>query len=92
MFVRADSRYNEDYSIFKLVTTDGVTGSFSIVDNASAHKLALSLPSSVLSNTCICEDMQHGNWARRIVTEREGTAVFENGRWMVMRKTEINFE
>jgi hypothetical protein len=36
--------------------------------------------------------MQHGNWARRIVTEREGTAVFENGRWMVMRKTEINFE
>lgn len=91
MFVRADSVYNEDYSIFKLVTTDGVTGSFSIINNPVAQKLAMSLPVSILSNACQSEDLQHGNWSKKIVTDNVGTAIFENGRWMVKRKADINF-
>lgn len=91
MFVRADSAYNEDYSIFRLVTTDGMTGSFTIINNPVAQKLALSLPVSILSNTCQSEDLQHGNWSKKIVTENAGTAIFENGRWIVKRKADINF-
>lgn len=91
MFVRADSIYNEDFSIFKLVTSDGVSGSFTILTNPTAQKLAMSLPVSVLSNACTSDDMQHGNWSGRITTESAGTAMFENGRWIVKRKAEINF-
>lgn len=92
VFVRADSVYNEDYSIFKLVTSDGITGSFSIIDNPIANKLALSLPISILKNSCQSEDMHHDNWCKQIITENAGTAIFENGRWIVKRKADINFQ
>lgn len=92
IFVRADSIYNEDYSIFKLVTSDGITGSFSIIENPIANKLALSLPISILKNSCQSEDMHHDNWCKQIITENAGTAIFENGRWIVKRKADINFQ
>lgn len=92
VFVRADSVYNEDYSIFKLVTSDGITGSFSVIDNPIAIKLALSLPISILKNSCQSEDMHHDNWCKQIITENAGTAIFENGRWIVKRKADINFQ
>lgn len=92
VFVRADSIYNEDYSIFKLVTSDGITGSFSIIENPIANKLALSLPISILKNSCQSEDMHHDNWCKQIITENAGTAIFENGRWIVKRKADINFQ
>lgn len=92
IFVRADSVYNEDYSIFKLVTSDGITGSFSIIENPIANKLALSLPISILKNSCQSEDMHHDNWCKQIITENAGTAIFENGRWIVKRKADINFQ
>ena len=92
IFVRADSVYNEDYSIFKLVTSDGITGSFSVIDNPIANKLALSLPISILKNSCQSEDMHHDNWCKQIITENAGTAIFENGRWIVKRKADINFQ
>ena len=92
VFVRADSVYNEDYSIFKLVTSDGITGSFSIIENPIAIKLALSLPISILKNSCQSEDMHHDNWCKQIITENAGTAIFENGRWIVKRKADINFQ
>ena len=92
VFVRADSVYNEDYSIFKLVTSDGITGSFSVIDNPIANKLALSLPISILKNSCQSEDMHHDNWCKQIITENAGTAIFENGRWIVKRKADINFQ
>ncbi len=92
VFVRADSIYNEDYSIFKLVTSDGITGSFSVIDNPIANKLALSLPISILKNSCQSEDMHHDNWCKQIITENAGTAIFENGRWIVKRKADINFQ
>lgn len=92
VFVRADSVYNEDYSIFKLVTSDGITGSFSIIENPIANKLALSLPISILKNSCQSEDMHHDNWCKQIITENAGTAIFENGRWIVKRKADINFQ
>ena len=92
VFVRADSVYNEEYSIFKLVTSDGITGSFSVIDNPIANKLALSLPISILKNSCQSEDMHHDNWCKQIITENAGTAIFENGRWIVKRKADINFQ
>ena len=92
VFVRADSVYNEDYSIFKLITSDGITGSFSVIDNPIANKLALSLPISILKNSCQSEDMHHDNWCKQIITENAGTAIFENGRWIVKRKADINFQ
>ena len=92
VFVRADSVYNEDYSIFKLVTSDGITGTFSIIENPIANKLALSLPISILKNSCQSEDMHHDNWCKQIITENPGTAIFENGRWIVKRKADVNFQ
>lgn len=91
VFVRADSHYNEEHSLFRLTTDDGVSGSFSIVERQEASNLALSLPVSILSNSCTADDMQHGGMASQITTESMGTAVFENGRWIVTRKAVINY-
>lgn len=91
VFTRADASYNPGNSIFKLVTTDGVSGSFSVIDEPTVHELALMMPSDFLVNACVGRNLQQTHGARSIINETAGTALFEDGRWYVTRKARIRY-
>lgn len=91
VFTRADARYNMGNSIFKLVTTDGVSGSFSVIEDPTVFELALMMPTDFLVNACAGRNLQLSEGARSIVNEASGTAIFEDGRWRVSRKAQIRY-
>lgn len=91
VFTRADARYNMGNSIFKLVTTDGVSGSFSVLEDPTVFELALMMPTEYLVNACIGRNLQLSEGARTIVNIASGTAIFEDGRWRVSRKAQIRY-
>ena len=91
VFTRADARYNVGNSIFKLVTTDGVSGSFTVIDDPTVHELALMMPTDFLVNACSGRNMQQTHCARSIINEAAGTAIFEDGRWYVTRRAQIRY-
>lgn len=91
IFVRAESEYNPDNSIFRLKTSDGVSGSFSIIENPQAVRLALSSLEFYLANACVADDDFSATGIATIENCNVGTAIFENGRWIVTRKAKIEF-
>lgn len=91
VFLRADARYNPGNSIFKLVTTDGYSGTYSVIDDSEVHNLALMMPTDFLINACSGRNLQLSHGATGIVTDSTGTAVFEDGRWRVARKAQIHY-
>lgn len=91
IFVRAESEYNPDNSIFRLKTSDGVSGSFSIIENPQAVRLALSSLEFYLANACVTDDDFSTTGIATIENCNVGTAIFENGRWIVTRKAKIEF-
>lgn len=91
VFLRADAQYNMGNSIFKLVTSDGYSGTFSVIDDANVHQLALMMPVDFLVSACAGRNLQLSQGMSRIVTDSTGTAVFEDGRWRVARKAQIHY-
>lgn len=91
VFLRAEAQYNLGNSIFKLITTDGYSGTFSVIDDPNVHEMALLMPVDFLVNACDGLNLQLSQGARAIVTDSTGTAVFENGRWRVARKAQIHY-
>lgn len=91
IFVRAESEYNSDNSIFRLKTSDGVSGSFSIIDNPQTVSRVLSSSKFYLANACVADDDFSTAGITTIVNHNVGTAIFENGRWIVTRKAKIEF-
>ncbi len=91
VFLRADAQYNMGNSIFKLITSDGYSGTFSVIDDPNVHEMALMMPVDFLINACSGRNLQLSQGARSIVTDSTGTAVFEDGRWRVARKAQIHY-
>lgn len=92
IFVRADRTLNVGNSVFLLETADGYTGSFRVADSPAAWELGLSNPREYLETACSGKDLGDTSGYSRIVTETAGTAVFEGGRWSVVRKARIRYE
>lgn len=91
VFLRADAQYNMGNSIFKLITSDGYSGTFSVIDDPNVYEMALMMPVDFLINACSGRNLQLSQGARGIVTDSTGTAVFEDGRWRVARKAQIHY-
>lgn len=91
VFLRAEAQYNMGNSIFKLVTSDGYSGTFSVIDDPAVHEMALMMPVDFLINACSGRNLQLSEGARSIVTDSTGTAIFEDGRWRVARKAQIHY-
>lgn len=91
VFLRADAQYNMGNSIFKLVTSDGYSGTFSVIDDPNVYEMALMMPVDFLINACSGRNLQLTDGARSIVTDSTGTAIFEDGRWRVARKAQIHY-
>jgi hypothetical protein len=91
MFVRAEKEINKDKTVFRLVSKDGITGTFAVVDDYEVQDRILDDPENELGNACFCDDFDNTD-RTEIITERNGTAIFESGRWRVLRKAHITLE
>ncbi len=91
-FIRSTEVVEIGNSIYELITKDGVTGTFKVIDNPDVHQFALMMPTENLVRACTGNGIQISNGKTRIVTDREGTARFENGRWHVAVKAVIHYE
>lgn len=92
LFVRADRHAVEGQSIFKLTTTDGVTGSFSLIDSPEVEEQILENPGKWAAGGCFAKDIFDTEGRENVVMENPGTAVFEDGAWKVDRKARIRYE
>lgn len=92
VFVRADRRFSPGNSIYLLRTSDGFSGTFRVVDDASVCDLVFPHPDEMLSGGCIAMDLTDTRGRQGIVTETAGTAIFENNCWRVIRKAKIRYE
>ena len=91
-FIRTTEVVEIGNSIFELSTNDGVTGTFKVIDNPEVHQFALMMRTENLVRACTGKGIQISNGKTRIVTDREGTARLENGRWHVAVKAIIHYE
>lgn len=88
IFVCANRNFTPGSSYYKLVTSDGISGSFSPVEDAETWEAALERPAE-LQNGCTGRNLDHTDGMTEIITEAPGTAVFEGGCWRVSRKARI---
>ncbi|MGN0214129.1 MAG: hypothetical protein ACI4AH_04890 [Muribaculaceae bacterium] len=91
-FMRATEELEIGNSIYELCTFDGITGTYRVIDNADVHHFALMMPTENLVRACTGNGIQISNGKSRIVTDRDGTARCENGRWHVAVKAIIHYE
>lgn len=90
MFIRAERSLNPQHSLFRLVTSDNVTGAYTVAEDAEVEDRILANPEMLLAVSCQVKDNDtYGKEA--VVTEEPGTAVFENGRWRVLRPAKVKF-
>lgn len=91
IFVRADRHAVDGQSIYKLSTSNGRVGTFSLIHNPIVEEQALDDPGRWLSGGCIAKDMFYTEGFTGIRTETPGTAVFRDGAWRVERKARIRY-
>lgn len=92
IFVRADRRLSPGNTIYRLDTNDGLVGTFYVADDPEVVELALSNPNEYLAPGCSGDNLEDTIGVSAIVTESDGTAIFENGYWKVLRKCRIRYE
>lgn len=92
IFVRADRTFSPGNSVYRMVTTDGYSGTYYVVDNPALEMLALENPEEYLAGGCVAKDIADTVGKTSIVTETAGTAIFEKGAWKVIRKARIRYE
>lgn len=93
IFVRADYRLAPGSSVFRLESRDGLVGTFFVVDDPAVIDLALSDPGRYLANGCSSiDDLYDTDDVKHIITENAGTAIIEDGRWKVLRRTRISYQ
>lgn len=92
IFVRADRNMRPGLSIYRLSTSNGLSGTFSVVRDPSVVNTAFEDPGKWLVGGCVSKDIFNTDRATEIITETPGTAVFEDGAWRVIRKAQIRYE
>ncbi|MBR1804309.1 MAG: hypothetical protein IJ775_05335 [Muribaculaceae bacterium] len=90
-FTRASDHFELGNSLFALTTTDGVHGTFVVIDNADVHRFALMMPTDNLTRACSGDGIQLSSGKTRIITDQPGEAVFEQGAWRITRKAAIHY-
>lgn len=92
VFVRADRTMKPGMSVYRLTTNNGLTGTFSVVNDPSVMEVASEDPGKWLVGGCMSKDIFNIDGYSEIRTETPGTAVFEDGAWRVIRKAKIKYE
>lgn len=93
VFPRATATFENGNSIFTLTTTDGLSGTFEVVDSKEMQRIALMMPTANLTNACTGHNIQTSSPGyNRIVTDQAGIAIFDGGHWHVKTKAVIHYE
>lgn len=92
IFVRADRHAVEGQSIFKLQTSNGVSGTYTLLTNPLIVDQMLEDPGKWLAGGCFAKDIFDTDDRTGIRTETPGTAVFRDGAWRVEKKAKIRYE
>lgn len=90
MFVRAERELNPAHSIFRLVSTDGITGTFTVLESPAVESRIMADARQALRGGCDC-DFSEVRGCTGVETLRGGTAVFDQGRWKVLRRAQVRF-
>lgn len=91
-FTRATEQFERGNSLFLLTTDDGKNGTFTIINDPDVHQMALMMPTQNLTRACSGNAIQTSVGKTRVVTDREGKAVLENGLWHITLKAIIHYE
>ena len=91
-FNRVSDEFELGNSLFVLTTADGVHGTYQVIDNRDVHRFALMMPSENLTRACSGNAIQMSAGMTRIITDRPGEALFDNGQWRVIVKAIIHYE
>lgn len=92
IFVRADRDYVAGQSLFILSTSDGISGSFTLIENDSVWETVLSAPEETLTGACTGHRLADTDGVVSVVNDQAGTAIFEGGCWRVVRKARISYD
>lgn len=92
IFGKAEREFRPGVSVFMLTTSDGITGTFDIVDDGDLIEEVISSPARTIANAVSARLPENPDEVTGIQTESAGTAVFEDGRWKVVRKARLRFE
>lgn len=87
IFLKVEDEFNPEQSIYKLVSTDGVVGSFGVIQNQNVCN-HIKTKDVGLQNVCVGNAINLAD-INTISTINAGTAIFENGKWRVVRKAEL---
>lgn len=90
MFMRAERELNPSHSIFRLVSTDGITGTFTVIESPAIESRIMADVRQALRGSCEC-DFSEARGRTGVETYRGGTAIFDQGRWKVLRRAQVRF-
>lgn len=92
IFIRADRSLNPGNSIYRLVTSDGFSGTFRVVASDALSPTVFARPEEWLGGGCVAKDITDTDGRTEVITESPGTAIFEDGCWRVIRKAKIRYQ
>lgn len=92
VFIRADKQLVNGKSIYRLVSGNGITGSFVVDSDPHIMGWVALDPETALYGGAEVATFANASGASRIVTDAAGTAIFEDGCWRVLRPAAVHFE
>lgn len=90
-FPQVSEREQIGKSIYQLTTTDGVNGTFILLDTPDAIATAMISVSQFIKTVCKVVG-NTSQFPRHLITEEEGVATREGTVWKVTRKAVVRFE
>lgn len=92
VFVRADRQVTPGKTVYRLVTTNGLTGTFTVETDPSVVALVSLDAQTALCGACEAPTLAGAESCSRIVTDTAGTAIFEDNCWKVLHPAAVHLE
>lgn len=92
IFVRADKKFTVGKTIYRLTTTNGLSGTFVVDANPAVAEWVSLDPVKAFCGAAELPSMAGSEDFTRIVTDSPGTAIFEDGCWKVVRPAAVHLE
>lgn len=92
VFVRADRQVTPGKTVYRLTTTNGLTGSFTVESDPSVVALVSLDAQTTLYGACEAPSLAGAESCSRIVTDTAGSAIFEDNCWKVLHPAAIHLE
>ncbi len=92
VFVRADRQVTPGKTVYRLVTTNNLTGTFTVETDPSVVALVSLDAQTTLYGACEAPTLAGAESCSRIVTDTAGSAIFEDNCWKVLHPAAIHLE